>query len=180
MIKSTFSSISRISKKAIIGTIWSTEDKAQSIIETTADLLKVTIKGKGDLTAIVERIGAEIVLGAVAAANEIGVDLNMTIKNTVFGVIKAGSDLGADVAKTAVAVTKAAIKAGAKAGADVNGATREAVYGAIKAGDAIGMDASTAVRDAMLRSIGRTGDVICPPKQARVDKSDGHLQEIGD
>jgi hypothetical protein len=163
MVESTLTAIGRVTKKAVIGALKGTGEKAQAIVETTADLVKVTIGGVGDFTVATEKKGAEIVSGAIEAANEVGGDLFMTIKWTVYGIVKAGSDVGADVAKTAVAATEGAIKAAARAGTDISKATKEAVTGAIKAGDEIGTHASKAVRDALATSIKGAKGVIKPP-----------------
>jgi hypothetical protein len=163
MVESTLTAIGRVTKKAVIGALKGTGEKAQGIVETTADLLKVTIEGVNDFTAATEKRVGEIVSGAVEAATEVGGDLFMTIKCSVYGIVTAGSDMGADVAKTAVAATQAAIKAAGKAGTDISKATKEAVTGAIEAGDKIGTHASKAVRDALTASIKGAKDVIKPP-----------------
>ncbi len=163
MVENKLTAIGRVTKKAVIGALKSTGEKAQAIVETTADLVKVTNEGVGDFTVAIEKRVGEILSGAIEAATEAGGDLFITIKYTVYGIVKAGSDVGADVAKTAVAATKGAIKAAAKAGTDISGATREAVTGAVEAGDDIGTDASKAVRDELATSIKGAKDVIKPP-----------------
>jgi hypothetical protein len=163
MVESTLTAISRVTKKAVIGAIKGTGETAQAIVETTADMVKVTIGEVGDFTVAIEKKGGEIVSGAIEAANEVGGDAFMTIKSTVYGIVKAGSDVGADVARTAVAATEGAIRAAGKAGADISEATKEAVTGAIEAGDEIGTQASKAVRDALTTSIKGAKDVIKPP-----------------
>jgi hypothetical protein len=165
MVESTLTAIGRVTKKAVIGALKGTGEKAQAIVETTADLVKVTIGGVGDFTVDIEKRGEEIVSGAIEASTEAGGDLFMTIMSTVYGIVKAGSDAGADVAKTAVAATEGAIKAAAKAGTDISKATKEAVAGAIEAGDEIGTQASKAVRDALIASIKGAKDVIKPPPE---------------
>jgi hypothetical protein len=166
MAESTLTAIGRVTKKAIIGALKGTGEKSQTIVETTADLVKVTIEGVGDFTVAVEKRAGEIVSGAIEAATEVGGgDLFMTIKSTVYGIVKAGSNVGADVATTAVAATEGAIKAAAKAGTDINEATKEAVTGAIEAGDEIGTHASKAVRDALTTSVNGAKDVIKPPSK---------------
>jgi hypothetical protein len=163
MVESTLTAIGRVTKKAVIGALKGTGNKAQAIVETTADLVKVTTEGVGDFTAATEKKAGEIVSGAIVAATEVGGDLFMTIKSSVYGIVKAGSDVGADVAKTAVAATEGAIKAAAKAGTDISAATKQAVTGAIEAGDAIGTHASKAVRDALKTAVKGAKDVIKPP-----------------
>jgi hypothetical protein len=163
MVESTLTAIGRITKKAVIGAMKGTGEKAQAIMETTADLAKVTIDEVGDFTVAIEKRAGEIVPGAIEGAIEVGGDLFMTIKLMVYGIVKAGSDVGADVAKTAVAATEGAIKAAAKAGTDISKATKEAVTGAIEAGDEIGTHASKAVRDALTTSIKGAKDFIKPP-----------------
>jgi hypothetical protein len=156
MVKSTLTEIGRVAKKAVIGALKGTGEKSQAIVETTADLVKLTIEEVGDFTVVIEKRAGEIVSGG---------DLFMTIKSTVYGIVKAGSDVGADVATTAVAATEGAIKAAAKAGTDISEATKEAVTGAIEAGDKIGTHASKAVRDALANSVKGAKDVIkAPPK----------------
>jgi hypothetical protein len=163
MVESTLTAIGRVTKKAVIGALKSTGENPQVIVETTADLVKVTIDEVGDFTVAVEKRAGEIVSGAIEAATEVGGDLFMTIKATVYGIVKAGSDLGADVAKTAVAATEGAVKAAAMAGTDISEATKGAVTGAIEAGDEIGTQASKAVRDALTTSIKGAKDVIKSP-----------------
>ena len=162
-MESTLTEIGRVTKKAVTGALKGTGEKAQAIVETTADLVKVTIGGVGDFTVATEKRVGEIVSGAIEAATEVGGDLFTIIKSTVYGVVKAGSDVGADVAKTAVAGTQGAIKAAAKAGTDISEATKGAVSGAVEAGDEIGTQASKAVRDALATSIKGAKDVIKPP-----------------
>lgn len=162
MPESTLTAIGRVTKNAVIGALRGTGERARSIVETTADLVKVTIGGVGDFTVAIEKRAGEIVLGAIEAANEVGGDSFMTIKCAVYGIVKAGSDAGADVAKTAVAATQGAIRAAAKAGTDIGKATREAVTGAIEAGDEIGKDVSRAVRDALATGIKEAKDMIKP------------------
>ena len=163
MEESKLTTIGRVSKKAVIGALKGTGEKAQNIMETTADLLKLSIEGVSDFTVAVEKRGGEIVSGAIEAASEAGGDLFMTIKSTVYGIVKVGSDVGADVPKTAVAATEGAIKAAAKAGTDISEATKGAVSGAIEAGDEIGTQTSKTVRDALTTSIKGAEDVIKPP-----------------
>ena len=163
MVESTLTAIGRVTKKAVIGAIKGTGEKAQAIVETTADLVKVTIGEVGDFTVAIEKRAGEIVSGALDATTEVGGDLFMTIKSTVYGIVKAGSDVGADVAKTAVSATEGAIKAAGKAGTDISKATKEAVTGAIEAGDKMGTRASKAIRDALITSIKGAKDVIKPP-----------------
>ncbi len=160
MVESTLTAIGRVTKKAVIGAFKGTGDKAQAIVETTADLVKVTIGGVDDFTLALEKKVGEIASGAIEAATEVGGDVSMTIKSTVYAIVKAGSDAGADVAKIAVAATEAAIKAAAKAGADISEATKTAVSGAIEAGEKMGTHASKAVRDALATSIKGARDVI--------------------
>jgi hypothetical protein len=165
MVKSTLTEIGRVAKKAVIGALKGTGEKSQAIVETTADLVKLTIEEVGDFTVVIEKRAGEIASGSIEAATEVGGDLFMTIKSTVYGIVKAGSDVGADVATTAVAATEGAIKAAAKAGTDISEATKEAVTGAIEAGDKIGTHASKAVRDALANSVKGAKDVIkAPPK----------------
>ena len=163
MVESALTAIGRVTKKAVIGALKSTGEKAQAIVETTADLVKVTTEGVGDFTVAIEKRGGEILSGAIEAATEVGGDLSMTMKATVYGIVKAGSDMGADVAKTAVAATQGAIKAATKAGTNISAATKEAVTGAIEAGDKIGAHASKTVRHALITSIKGAKDVIKPP-----------------
>jgi hypothetical protein len=51
-------------------------------VETTADLVKVTIEEVGDFTVAIERRVGEIVSGTIEAATEVGGDVFMTIKPT--------------------------------------------------------------------------------------------------
>ena len=162
MEESTLTAIGRVTKKAVIGALKSTGEKAQLIVETTTDLVKMTVEGVGDFTVAVERRAGEIVLGAIEAAREAGGDLFATIKFTVHGIVKAGFDAGADVAKAAVAATEAAISAAAKGGTDIDEATKAAVTGAIEAGDELGTQTSKAVRDALATSIKGAEDTIKP------------------
>ena len=168
MVESTLTAIGRVTKKAVIGALKGTGEKAQNIMQTTADLVKLTIEEAEDFTVALEKRAGEIASGAIEAAAEVDGDLFMTIKSTVYGIVKAGSDVGADVAKTAVAATDGAIKAAAKAGTDISAATKEAVTGAIEAGDEIGAHASKAVRDALTTSIKGAKDMIKPP--TKIDK----------
>jgi hypothetical protein len=163
MVESTLTAIGRVTKKAVMGALKGTGEKAQAIVETTADLVRVTVEGVGDFTVAIEKRGEEIASGANEAATEVGEDLFMTIKSTVYGMVKAGAEVGADVAKTAVAATEGAMKAAAKAGTDISKATKEAVTGAIEAGDEMGTQASKAVRDALTISIKGAKDMIKPP-----------------
>ena len=75
MVESTLTAIGRVTKKAVIGALKGTGEKAQAIVETTADLVKVTSEGVGDFTVAIEKRGGEIVSGAIEAATEAGGDL---------------------------------------------------------------------------------------------------------
>jgi len=91
MVESTLTAMGRVTKKAVIGALKGTGEKAQAISETTADLVKVTIEEAGDFTVAIEKRVGEIASGVVEAATEVGGDLFMTIKSTAYGVVKAGS-----------------------------------------------------------------------------------------
>ena len=165
MLENTLTEIGRVTKKAVVGALEGAGVKAQDIVDTTANLVKETIKGVGDFTVAIEKKGGEIVSGAIEAATEVGGDSFMTIKSTVHGIVKAGSKAGADVAKTAVAATQGAIKAAGKAGLNIGGATKHAVTGAVEAGDEMGTPASKDVRDALTASIKGAQDVIKQPPE---------------
>jgi hypothetical protein len=165
MAESTLTEIGRVTKKAIIGAFKGTGARAESIAETSAELVKATIGEIGDVTVASEKRAGDIVTGAIEGATEMGEDVFMTIKSTVNGIVRAGSDVGADVAKTAVAATEGAVKVAGRVGADIGKATKEAVTGALEAGDHIGTQASKAIREALATSIKGARDVIKgPPK----------------
>ena len=52
MVESTLTAIGRVTKKAVVGALKGTGEKAQAIVETTADLVKVTIERVGDFTVL--------------------------------------------------------------------------------------------------------------------------------
>jgi hypothetical protein len=54
-VESALTAIGRVTKKAVIGALKSTGEKAQAIVETTADLVKVTIEGVSDFTVAIEK-----------------------------------------------------------------------------------------------------------------------------
>ena len=165
MVGNTLTDIGKVTKRAVIGAFKGTGARAESIAETSAELVKATIGEIGDFTVAIEKRAGDIVTGAIEGATEMGEDVFMTIKSTVNGIVRAGSDVGADVAKTAVAATEGAVKVAGRAGADIGKATKEAVTGALEAGDHIGTQASKAIREALATSIKGARDVIKgPPK----------------
>jgi len=70
MEESTLTEIGRVTKKAVIRALKGTGAKAESIAETSADLVKATIEGVGDFTVAIERRVREIVTGAIEGAKE--------------------------------------------------------------------------------------------------------------
>lgn len=163
MAGSTLTAIGRVTKKAFIGVLNGTYEKEQAIVETTADLVKVTIDGVSDFTFVIDKRVGEIMSGAIEATTEIGGDLLMTIKCIVHGIVKGGADAGADVAKTAVAATEGAIKEATRAGINTFEATEEAVSGALEAGYEIGAYTYKAVTYALTTSIKGAKAMIKPP-----------------
>jgi hypothetical protein len=63
MVESTLTAIGGVTKNAVIGALKGTGEKAQAIVEATADLVKVTIHGADDSTVVIQRRVGEIVSG---------------------------------------------------------------------------------------------------------------------
>jgi hypothetical protein len=54
MVDSTVTEIGRITRKAIVGALKSGGEKAQEIVETTADLVKATVGDVGEFTVALQ------------------------------------------------------------------------------------------------------------------------------
>jgi hypothetical protein len=52
MVERTLAAIGRVTKKAFVGALKGTGEKAQAIVETTADPVKVTIVGVGNFMVL--------------------------------------------------------------------------------------------------------------------------------
>jgi hypothetical protein len=70
-VENTLTEIGRVTKGAVIGAMKGSGEKAQAIVETTADLVKVTIEGVGDHTAAIQKRVGENVSGAIEATTEV-------------------------------------------------------------------------------------------------------------
>jgi hypothetical protein len=70
------------------------DEKAQAIVERTADTVKVTVEEMHDFTRAIEKRVGEIGTGEMETATEFGGGLFMTIKSTVSGIVKADSGGG--------------------------------------------------------------------------------------
>ena len=155
--------IGRAAKNAVIGAIKTTGDTAEAIVESSLDLLKVTVESVTEVTVAAEKGAAQIVTGAIGAEVDVGEDVATTIKSAVRGTIKGASEVGADVSDVALKATQGAIKAAGQVGVDTSEATKQAVTGAIEAAEEIGTDASKAVRDVLTTSVDGAKDVIKAP-----------------
>lgn len=80
MVESTLTEIGRVTKKAVIGALKDTGAKAESITETSADLVKATIEGVGDFTAAIEKRVGDIVTGAVEAGDQMGTETSRALR----------------------------------------------------------------------------------------------------
>ena len=80
MADSTVTEIGRITRKAIVGALKSSGEKAQAIVETTTDLVKATIGAVSDFTVAVQKTAGEIVTGTIEAAADVGEDIATVIK----------------------------------------------------------------------------------------------------
>jgi len=160
MAKSVLSKIGRTSKRAVIGVIRGTGDIAESVLETTRDVLLVTVDGVAQATVATERSVGEIVAGAIEAASEVGKDIGVTIKFAVKGTVKGASEVGADVGRTAVAAVDGAVKAAGEIGADTAEALENATTGAIEAAEEIGSDTAQAVRTVLKTAVKGKGDKV--------------------
>jgi hypothetical protein len=96
MEKSRLTKIGRTAKRAVIGAIKGTGETAEAIVETTRDLLRVSLDGVAEIAVATEKAAGQIVAGAIEASVEVGGDVMLAVKSAVRGTVRGAAQVGAE------------------------------------------------------------------------------------
>jgi hypothetical protein len=123
--------------------------------KTVADTLRTGGVAAGELVNVVHHV----VMGAIGAAEQVGIGMTMSVKSVAKGIVMGVNDVGGDVIVASTETIRSVIKHAAAIGADVGMVSRHAVDGMIEATTETGGNLANAGKNMIEGAIKEAGKV---------------------
>jgi hypothetical protein len=123
--------------------------------KTVSDTLRTGGAAAGELVNVVHHV----VMGAIAAAEQVGSGMTMSVKSVAKGIVMGVNDVGGDVVAASAETMRSLIKHTAMVGSDIGVVARHAVNGVIEATVESGGNVAQAGKNAVEGAIEEAGKV---------------------